>query len=34
MGIAWIDFNHRVVHKNGEKVLMIEMVFTPSEVEE
>jgi hypothetical protein len=34
MGIAWIDFNHRVVHKNGEKILMIEMVFTPTELEE
>ena len=34
MGILWIDFNHRVVHKNGEKVLVIEMVFTPEKMEE
>lgn len=33
MGISWLDFNHRVIHKNGEKVLVIEMVFTPDKVE-
>lgn len=33
MGIYWLDFNHRVIHKNGEKVLIIEMVFTPDKVE-
>lgn len=34
MGIAWIDFSHRVVHKNGEKVLVVEMVFAPTKTEE
>ena len=33
MGISWLDFNHRVIHKNGENVLVIEMVFTPDKVE-